>query len=315
MNSPKVASLLAALLLASCADVRGDSGVRDPGSPVFRPSVVLAPAVPRPPILLLHGLAGFSQLGTLEYFAGIPDALRADGWTVFTPAVDPLQSIEVRGAEVAVAIDDALAQTGAARVILIGHSQGGLDARYAISTLGYGDRVATLVTIGTPHHGSKVADLAVGLIPGDAGAASAAVVNALLGGAVGNPQDSAAAILELTQSHTDGMFNPANPDDPRVAYFSYAGSTQPSDDVDTATVDVVEPMLLASWWIETALEVDNDGIVSVTSATWGAFLGTIPADHMNEINQPVAAGAHPAFDGLAFYRRLAAFTENVSATP
>lgn len=315
MNSPKVASLLAALLLASCADSRGDSGARDPGSPSFRPSVVLAPGAPRPPLLLLHGLAGFAQLGTLEYFAGIPDALRADGWTVFTPAVDPLQSIEVRGAEVAVAIDDALAQTGAASVILIGHSQGGLDARYAISTLGYGDRVATLVTIGTPHHGSKVADLAVGLIPGDAGAASAAVVNALLGGAVGTPQDSAAAIVELTQNHTDGTFNPANPDDPRVAYFSYAGTTQPSDDVDTATVDVVEPMLLASWWIEKALEGDNDGIVSVQSAQWGNFLGTIPADHMNEINQPVAAGAHPAFGGVAFYRRLAAFTENLPAMP
>lgn len=42
---------------------------------------------------------------------------------------------------------------------IIGHSMGGLDARYAIGRLG--DRVAGLATIGTPHLGSPVADAIV----------------------------------------------------------------------------------------------------------------------------------------------------------
>ena len=37
----------------------------------------------------------------------------------------------------------------------------GLDARYMISKLGMADKVATLVTIGTPHRGSYFADWGV----------------------------------------------------------------------------------------------------------------------------------------------------------
>jgi hypothetical protein len=40
---------------------------------------------------------------------------------------------------------------------------GGLDARYLISKLGYGTKVASLTTISTPHRGSPLADVALGL--------------------------------------------------------------------------------------------------------------------------------------------------------
>src|SRR6266498_494330 len=48
----------------------------------------------------------------------------------------------VRGVELARYVDMVLNETNAAKVVIIGHSQGGLDPRYMISTLGYGDRVA-----------------------------------------------------------------------------------------------------------------------------------------------------------------------------
>ena len=52
-----------------------------------------------------------------------------------------------------------------------------------------------------------------------------------------------------------------------------------------------------------------DGLVSVQSAQWGEFLGTIPADHMDEIGQ-IADVSNPSFDVAEFFlaevRRLAA---------
>ena len=309
-----VASVLA---LSACGS-RSREGAAlagpEPVVPVAEVIATPAPVAVKPPILLLHGLGGFSQVGDLEYFNGVKEALEADGWTVSAPALDPLQAMEVRGVEVAAAIDAALAASGASSVVIIAHSQGGLDARYAISTLGYGDRIAALATIGTPHHGSKTADLAIGLIPGDAGAAAAAIVNAIFGAIIPNPQDSQAAIVEMSEARTDGVFNPANPDDARVRYYSIAGTTQPFDDVDHTTTDVVGPLLMPSWWIEKGLEGDNDGIVALSSAHWGTYLGTIPADHMDEINLPNAA-SHPAFDAIRFYRALAAFLEKTGPAP
>src|SRR5690606_21994510 len=50
-----------------------------------------------------------------------------------------------------------------AAVNLFAHSMGGLDSRFLISSLGYGDRVASLTTLSTPHRGTAVADMALGL--------------------------------------------------------------------------------------------------------------------------------------------------------
>ena len=46
---------------------------------------------------------------------------------------------------------------GHARVDVIAHSLGGLDARYALAKLGLASRVRSLVTVGTPHHGTPLA--------------------------------------------------------------------------------------------------------------------------------------------------------------
>jgi triacylglycerol lipase len=51
-------------------------------------------------------------------------------------------------------------KSGGARWVLIAHSQGGLDARYALKVLGL-KNVDALVTIGTPHHGADLAEWSV----------------------------------------------------------------------------------------------------------------------------------------------------------
>ena len=118
------------------------------------------------PIVLMHGMAGFQELNIgpigVEYWAGIKEELARVGETeVYVTEVTPYQTSEVRAREAAAQIDAILAKTGKAKVALVGHSQGGIDARVLASPqgLGYGDRIASVTTISTPHRGSYVADI------------------------------------------------------------------------------------------------------------------------------------------------------------
>ncbi len=58
------------------------------------------------------------------------------------------------------------AATGTSTVHLVGHSLGGLVIRYAVCVLGLEPRVDTVITVATPHRGSRVAWLALGTAAG-----------------------------------------------------------------------------------------------------------------------------------------------------
>jgi len=77
------------------------------------------------PIVLVHGLFGFDKLGPVEYFYGIPAALRSGGAQVYVTTVSAANSTEVRGEQLLSQVRQILAATGAAKVNLIGHSHGG----------------------------------------------------------------------------------------------------------------------------------------------------------------------------------------------
>ena len=117
-------------------------------------------APPAATVVLVHGWGGFQAQGELDYFYGIPELYRSLGARVFVPAVSPVNTVEERAGQ----LKDQLDQVPGP-LILLAHSQGGLDARYLVSQLGYGDRVAAVVTIATPHHDTQVADVAAGLVP------------------------------------------------------------------------------------------------------------------------------------------------------
>ncbi|MBI5509280.1 MAG: triacylglycerol lipase [Deltaproteobacteria bacterium] len=270
----------------------------------------------RAPILLLHGMAGFDAVIGVEYFYKVPEALTTDGHAVVAAVVDPFNSVARRAEQVATQLDKVLLATGARGAHLIAHSQGGLDARYLISTLGYGDRVLSLTTIATPHHGTLIADAALGWVPNLPAEAdyAFALIDKLGHGVTGTDVDLQAQLWGLTRRYVEGTFNPQNPDDPRVRYYSYAGVTQAWPFVDRETVDIVNPGLLASYLTLKALEGENDGMVSVKSARWGAFLGVLAADHMDEVGQPMGATSK-AFDHLAFYRALSRFVTGEGPAP
>lgn len=260
----------------------------------------------RLPIVLLHGMAGFDQIGPLDYFYGVKSRLVSDGYQVFVTEVDPFQRIEVRAAQLAPQIQSILSRTGARRVHLIAHSQGGLDARYLVSRLGFGDRVATVTTISTPHRGTRVADVALGILPGPAESLLAFLANIIGGGG----QDLRGQAYQLTEQYASSVFNPTTPNDPRVLYYSVAGVTHAAV-LDIWHEDVCDPLL----WVGYALlagHSSNDGLVSVDSARHGIFLGTVPADHFDEVGQLLGTTAL-GFAHKSFYSRLARFVTDPAA--
>lgn len=258
------------------------------------------------PIVLLHGAAGFAQIGPLEYYFGVKGRLLSDGHQVFVTEVDPFQRIEVRAAQLETQLSAILASTGAPRLHLIGHSQGGLDARYLISNLGFGDRVATLTTISTPHRGSRVADVALGILPGPAESTLAFLLNLIAGGG----QDPLGQAYQLTEAYALSEFEPNNPDDPRVSYYSVAGVTRAAT-LHIFTEDVCDPLLWAGYAV-LAPTGANDGLVTVASARHGTFLGTVPADHFDEVGQLLGTTAL-GFNHRTFYSKLARYLTSSTA--
>ncbi|WP_299057711.1 alpha/beta fold hydrolase [uncultured Nocardioides sp.] len=114
------------------------------------------------PVLLVPGY-GASGAG-LEPLA---DALRAEGREVVV--VDPVDGGTGDLRAQAVALHEVAQETadeaGAASVDVVGHSAGGVVARLWVAEEG-GDALARrVVTLGSPHHGTEVADLGAELTP------------------------------------------------------------------------------------------------------------------------------------------------------
>jgi triacylglycerol lipase len=273
-----------------------------------------AEPVVRNPVVLVHGMAGFRPITSiLDYFYRVRRTMTARGHQVFAAQTDPFQSVSYRGRQLAVQVDEVLRITGAPQVHLVAHSQGGLDARYMISTLGYGDRVATLTSIATPHHGVGLIDMALETGPTIVGHV-AKIVNALSDALLGGKADFMGQLHDMTRQYIETTFNVENLDDPRVEYFSYAGSTQDNALVDTHQVDLVNGFLMPTYRYIKLTEGDNDGLVAVKSAQWGSFMGTFAADHWDEIGQPMKSFYLP-FDHLTFYCKLAGFLDKGGTPP
>ena len=279
------------------------------------------------PIVLAHGFSGFHNIGPLNYFYGVADALSKDGHAVFTTQVDPYNSSEVRGAELEQQVEQILATTGADKVNLICHSQGALDCRYVATQLG-ASKIGAVVLVAGVNRGDYVADVASGLVQGPVGDALAALLK-IFGDVVldpnGNPDsDAKAAVAQLTTAGCEA-FNQKYPDAPGVAYFSIAGRTSNNDgDAECGSVNEtpfiskwnqvtgpVNPLLAATAQIldsdhdSDALPPLNDGLVTVASARWGTFLGCVPADHLAEVCQIGGQSSGSSFNCVTMYRDIA----------
>ncbi|KQZ39479.1 alpha/beta fold hydrolase [Duganella sp. Root1480D1] len=220
-------------------------------------------------IVLVHGILGvgaelFPDLPwpvkpAIDYFNGVAAHLRKAGHTVEAPTIPPLQSIEDRGEKLA----QYLSTLPQDRIDIIAHSMGGLDARYVLHNYPkIAARVKSLTTIGTPHHGSAVADI--------------------VHSATRNFDDllppvllkQFGAIADLTTAKAQA-FNAKTPDVKGVHYMNIAG-------VAPANSQLILLKLASRIG---GLRGANDGVVLSSSAQFQehTYLGEWPVDHFGEI--------------------------------
>jgi pimeloyl-ACP methyl ester carboxylesterase len=115
------------------------------------------PGADRPPAVLLHGF-----VDNRSVFVLLRRSLARHGWRHleclnYSPLTcDIRTAAELLGRH----IEEICVRTGHREVDIVGHSLGGLIARYYAQRLGGDQRVRTLVTLGTPHSGTTVAPLA-----------------------------------------------------------------------------------------------------------------------------------------------------------
>lgn len=113
-------------------------------------------ASPRP-LLLVHGYGCNRGI-----WLPLVRRLEQRGHVVATLSLTPpFGHIDDMVPQLARRIDAVLIATGAARVVLIGHSMGGLVCRDYLALHGAG-KVARLITLATPHQGSELANLGIG---------------------------------------------------------------------------------------------------------------------------------------------------------
>lgn len=278
------------------------------------------------PIVLAHGFAGFERIGPLNYFFQVGADLRSRGETVVEAKVPPYESSDVRAATLAAVVDDTLKTYNACKVNIIGHSQGGLDARYVAHKRP--DLVASVTTIATPHKGTRVADVALEVVPDQnlQGLLDALVnlVGIPLYDAAGK-QTSLFTSFEQFSSEGIAKFNAEITDAPGVQYRSLAGRSKLAKATQECStifappfikkyddkLDTLEPLLSIPGLIVDEGFIDkkpHDGLVAVESAKWGKFLGCVPADHFDEIGHLFgdSPGIGNSFEHLELYADLVA---------
>lgn len=107
-------------------------------------------------VILLHGLFHNRAVWFL-----MKRRLEQCGFVVVTVNLPPWQDIDRLARRVEEAIDDTLIALDVERVDLVGHSMGGILARYYVQTKDNACRVDHCVLLGTPNAGSKLAPFAI----------------------------------------------------------------------------------------------------------------------------------------------------------
>jgi pimeloyl-ACP methyl ester carboxylesterase len=121
------------------------------------PDATRLPTEEKPPVVLLHGFIDNRSVFVLLRRALAQHGGRHIESLNYSPLTcDIRTAAELLGRR----IEDICERTGQERVDVVGHSLGGLIARYYVQRLGGDRHVRTLVTLGTPHGGTRVVPLA-----------------------------------------------------------------------------------------------------------------------------------------------------------
>lgn len=209
---------------------------------------------------------------------------------VWIPRVPATACVEVRAAALHAWLDRKTSHLKEPTdVHLIAHSMGGLDSRYMLSKLQPLKmcRIASLTTLSTPHRGSSYIDWLMEL--GHLQHLTHDAVKDKLCNSVEQNKDWFAALesfllslpvlasdirafRQLSKAYASINFSQESlPDNSKVKYFSY-GSSVPS----AKNASFGQKL---SWRIIRDREGENDGLVSVKSAKWDEYCGTLQCNH------------------------------------
>lgn len=267
------------------------------------------------PIVLAHGFLGFSSEFGIDYFYGIANDLKSNGATVYTANFASVNSSDVTGEQLLGQVLQVLAVTGAAKVNLIGHSQGSQSVRYVAAAIP--SRIASVTSVDGVVNGSSVADYILSLESTSPWATPliTSLLNALgqfidWGSSTGSSPVNAQGSLQTLSSAGSAAFNsqypaavPAShcgqgaPAVNGVAYYSWSG-----DAVATNWFDLSDLLLDV-----TALafgSTQNDGLVARCATHLGWVINDgYDMNHLDAINQ--LFGLVGSTDPVALYRQQA----------
>jgi len=217
------------------------------------------------PVVMVHGIARNDYNIRRNPWGRIPNVLMGSGIDVYYGNTDAWGSILSNAELLKTSIDEITEKTGCEKVNIIAHSKGGIDSRYCIWKYDYGDKVASLTTISTPHHGAEIADIIFNskIIYSNPIKKRLQAIGKMFGDI--NP-DIYNVNYELT---TENMseFNANITMDDAVYYQSiYTIMLNKSDD----------PRFSRSYIRIKSISGDNDGMVSEKSAIWGYHSVKLP---------------------------------------
>lgn len=224
------------------------------------------------PILMVHGM-GFRDNKKINYWGRIPKQLEQMGCRIFYGNQDSNASIEENGRVLAARVREILEETGEDKLNVIAHSKGGLDMRYVISSLGMGDRIASLTTLSTPHHGSVTVDKLLRLP--DILVRFAGKCADLWMRLCGDKKPNTYAVFHTFSTEGASRFNQENPDVKEVYYQSYAFVMKHAN----SDMFMWFPSLVVK-----AVEGENDGLLTPNAVRWGEFQGIVRSNSLRGIS-------------------------------
>ncbi|WP_137885542.1 triacylglycerol lipase [Pseudomonas sp. 2FE] len=275
------------------------------------------------PVVLAHGMLGFDSILGIDYWYGIPSALRSDGAKVYITEVSQLDTSEARGEQLLAQVEEIVAISGQPKVNLIGHSHGGPTIRYVAAVRP--ELIASATSVGAPHKGSAAADFIRQVPPGSAGETLLnGIVNGL-GGLINffsassstTPQN-ALGTLESLNSAGAAVFNAKFPQGiPTTAcgegaysvngvrYYSWGGTSPLTNLLDPSD------LLLGATSL-TFNGAANDGLVGRCSSHLGQVIrDDYRMNHLDEVNQAFGLTSLFETDPTTVYRQQANRLKNV----
>ncbi len=271
------------------------------------------------PLVLAHGMLGFDSLLGVDYWYGIPSALRSGGAKVYITEVSQLNTSEARGEELLEQVEEIAAISGAGKVNLIGHSHGGPTIRYVAAVRP--DLVASAVSVGAPHKGSDAADFLKSVTESPVGPvatpllvgivnALGTVINFLSGSSSMTPQNALGS-LESLNSQGAAVFNAKYPQGlptsacgegaykvNGVRYYSWSGTSP--------LTNMLDPSDLLTGAASLTFDEPNDGLVGRCSSHLGKVIrDNYRMNHLDEVNQAFGLTSLFETSPVTVYRQVA----------